>query len=436
MRVLFVSSSNVIAAHLAYLMTLEGHEVKLFIDDRDRKEDFKNLVKKTNNWRKELTWVGKGSESLIVFDDIGYGTEQDELRSQGYSVFGGSELADKLESDRHYGHTIFTEAGIKTVPMQNFNSFQSAIDFVKNNRAAWVIKQNGHASKSLNYVGHFDDGRDVINVLENYKENFKGEHTITLQQKIKGIEIGAARYFNGTDWVGPIEMNVEHKKFFPGDIGPATSEMGTLAWYEDNENNKLFQETLGKLKPHLQKINFRGDIDINCIVNETGAYPLEATPRFGSPIIYLHAEIHKSPWGEFFKAIADGKSYNLKWKKGYGIVVLLTVPPFPYTKKLKELSPKGLNIYFDSDITEKDFEHIHFEGVALREKSGEKQYYISDYQGYVLYVTAVERTVRLARKKTHELIKHIYIPKMFYRHDIGVGFIEDTYSKLHEWGYL
>lgn len=118
MRVLFISSSNIIAANLAYVMKNEGHDVKLFIDDEDRKENFENMVPKTNDWRKELGWVGK--DGLIVFDDIGYGKAQDELRALGYSVFGGNKLSDKLETDRQYAQEIFAECGIKTVPIKNF----------------------------------------------------------------------------------------------------------------------------------------------------------------------------------------------------------------------------------------------------------------------------------------------------------------------------
>jgi cystathionine beta-lyase family protein involved in aluminum resistance len=35
-----------------------------------------------------------------------------------------------------------------------------------------------------------------------------------------------ARFFNGNDWVGPIEINVEHKSFLNDNIGPLTAEMG------------------------------------------------------------------------------------------------------------------------------------------------------------------------------------------------------------------
>lgn len=422
------------ATNLAYKMVQEGHDVKLFIDDEERKEGFDNLVPKTTDWRAELGWVGKGDDSLIVFDDIGYGIEQDKLRAEGYSVFGGSELADKLESDRQYAQEIFAQCGIKTVPTVDFNGIDEAISFLKEHKGAWVIKQNGDAPKMLNYVSNFEDGRDLINVLENYKTNLEDEMgTITLQEKIEGIEIAVARYFNGNDWVGPIELNIEHKKLFPDDIGPATSEMGTVGWYIDGENNKIFTETLAKLKPYLKEIKYKGAIDLNCIANKSGVYPLEATPRFGSPIIYLQIELHTSPWGELLKAIADGKEYSLQWKRGYGVVVVVVAPPFPYQKKIQSISPKNLNVYFDN-ITKDDFTHICFEGVAFNNIN--KQYYISDHQGYVLYVTSVDTDIALAQERVYKIIENIYFAKMFFRNDIGSNFMEGDHEKLHGWGYI
>ncbi len=432
-NILFVSSENMIAPHLAVRLKQEGHSVRLYLPP-EAQTNFSGLVEKTQDWRQELFWVGKNG--LIIFDDIGSGKVQDDLRKEGYTVFGGCELGDKLESDRQYGQAIFAKYGIKTVPLKTFKDILDAIQFLKDNRGAWVIKQNGNASKSLNYVSHFADSRDVASVLENYNRNLKSQaRAITLQERIDGVEIGVGRYFNGNDWVGPIEMNVEHKKFFPGDLGPPTSEMGTLAWYDDNEaENKLFQETLAKLKPYLQEIGFRGDIDINCIVNETGAYPLEATPRFGSPITYLHDEIHQSPWGEFLYAVAKGEPYKLKWRRGYGIVILITVPPFPHNKKLPQNSPYGLNIYFDDKLKKDEWRHFHFEEMALR--AGENQYYISDHRGYVLYITGMGQTVEQAQNKVYGLANKVYIPKMFYRNDIGNRFIKSGMDKLREWGYL
>lgn len=435
MNILFVSSASMIAPDLAYRLKQEGHQVKLFFPNPELRLNFEGLVEKTGDWRQELPWVGK--TGLIVFDDVGSGKVQDELRAEGYSVFGGCELGDKLEADRSHAQTVMAEHGIKTVEIKNFKDIPSAIKYVKENNGSWVIKQNGHSSKSLNYVSMFDDGRDIINVLENYARIPKYQlRSITLQRRIQGVEIGVGRYFNGHDWVGPIEINIEHKKLFPGDLGPPTSEMGTLGWYDDDEHNRLFQETLAKLKPYLQKINYRGDIDLNCIVNEEGAFPLEVTPRMGTPIVHLHDELHRSPWGEFLKAVADGRPYNLKWQRGYGIVVMLTVPPFPYSKKLKQFSSFGVNIYFDKKMTPADLRHLHFEEAAKRRDNGSQPpFYISGFLGYVMYVTAVAESVESARHKVYQLIHKIQIPKMFYRNDIGSSFVRENRHKLEELGY-
>lgn len=433
MNILFISK-NINAGNLALKLREEGHDVKMFIEEAVGKNCFDNLVHKTYDWRKDLQWVGKSG--LIIFDDSGFGKIQDRLRKKGYSVIGGCEFADKLEYDREYGQQIFAQYGLKTVPLKDFENIEDAILYIQENPNAWVVKQSNKGSKILNYVGFFKDGRDVISVLKNYLQNKAiNWHKISLHQRIEGIEIGVGRFFNGSDWVGPIEFNLEHTKFFPDDIGPTTSEMGTLAWYGDNEKNKLYQETLAKLKPYLKAINFKGDMELNCIVNETGAYILEATPRFGTPIVHLQSEIHKSPWGEFLYAIAQGKSYNLKWNKGYGIVILLAVPPFPYSKRERINIFQGVNIYFDN-LSQSDMTHVHFEEVALRMGLDYKQYYISDSQGYILYVTGMGKTVKDAQNAVYSIAKRIIIPKAFYRNDIGNSFIKKDYAKLKKLGYI
>ncbi len=433
MKILFITT-DLIAGNLAHIMTQEGHDVKLYIHEKQQRRNFDYLVKKTKNWKKEIDWVGK--DGLIVFDDVGYGKIQENLRKKGYTVFGSSFLGDRLELDREHAQDIFKKHGFKTKETKDFNNIIDAIEFVQKYPKRWVVKQNGSASKTINYVGHFKDGRDVISLLKNYAIDKKiNKERITLQERVDGIEIAVARAFNGTDWVGPIKLNIEHKKFFPGNIGPTTSEMGTLSWFTENENNKLFKETLGKLKSYLQKANFRGEIDINCIVNEKGAFPLESTSRFGSPIVHLHSEIQTSPWGEFLYAVAKGIQYDLKWKKGFGVVILVAVPPFPYAKKIQDMSDFfGLNIFFDK-ITPEELNHIHFEEVS-RDVDNREQLYISDTRGYVLYVTGVGKNTEESMEKTYGIIEKIIIPKKIYRNDIGLKFITEDSKKLKEWGYL
>ncbi len=433
MNILFISS-ECIAGNLAILLKKEGHNVKLYIKNKDDRQNFDNLVEKTNDWEKELKWVGK--EGLIVFDDVGWGKVQDDLRKKGHKVFGGCKMADKLEQNREFGQKIFNELGLKTVELKDFTDIEEAIFFIRDNPKKWVVKCNDHSRKFMTYIGEYACGKDTVSVLKSYYNNRHiNRERITLHERIDGIEMGVGRYFNGTDWVGPIEINFEHTKMFPDDVGPVTSEMGTLAWYDDNEKNKLFVDILNKFKPYLQSIDFRGDFEINCIVNEKGAYPLEVTARMGTPIVHLHSELHLSPWGEFLYAIADGKKYDLKYKKGFGIVNLIATPPFPYGKKHSKETLYGINIYLDR-LNDKEMESLHFEGVSMRVGGKDQgQHFISTDEGYIAYTTAVADTVEKARQKSISIITKIVIPKAFYRNDIGKDF-EQQIPTLKKWGYI
>ena len=432
MRILFISK-NGLGVNIAKLMHESGHEIKLYIKQKKSKQIFDFIVPKINNWRKELSWVKK--DGLIVFDDCGLGKTQDTLRKKGYKVFGGSEIIDKLEYDREYSQEILNQSGMNVFPLKSFKNVIDAAEYAKDNPDFWVIKRNGDNHKFISYVGEKEDGKDVLDLLKNYSLIKKiNKESLTLQKKVSGVEIAVGRFFNGKDWVGPMCINIEHPHLFSGNIGPYTSEMGTLAWYTDEEN-KLYKETLGKLKKYLIEVKYRGDIDINCIVNEHGIFVLEATPRLGSPIVHLQSEIHDSGWAELMLSIASEKQFDLQYKKGYGIVFLIAVPPFPFNGVFKTEMCNGLSIDL-SKCNKEELKHIHFEEVSKRIIGGKEDYYISDHEGYILYVTSHAPTIKEAREKALNIIKKIHVPKMFYRNDIGLKFENEDFQKLKDWGII
>jgi len=437
MRVLAVLSKDGDALDLACRLVREGNEVTIAIEDDEYSEIGGGFgVRKVRNWKDELSWVGK--EGLIIFDQSGWGQVQDELREEGFSVFGGSEGGDRLEFERANAQAIFRQLGMRTVPSIHFSSADDACEFVKKHNDRWVVKQNGHADKCFSYDGKFEDCRDMLNLLDNYKKFNGGEcYSIDLQKRVEGVELAATRYFNGTDWVGPIMMNMEHKELFPGGLGPRTDEMGTLMWWDSDEDNRLFSETLARITPYLREIKFRGCFDINCIVNRDGAIPLEATPRFGYPTIHAESALMLSPWGELLKAVADGRQYAPKWRQGFGIV--LAVPPFPYETINNKYDPHGLEIYFREDLQPGDWQNFHFSEVLKRDASGSgdrPEYVVMSSRGYVMCVSGVGATAREARDRAYGLAKKVHIPKMFYRNDIGQKFMETDRALLEQWGYI
>ena len=435
MRILFISQ-ELIAVELCVALQVEGHDLRLYIEDRGLRDCYDGMAKKTLDWRQELPWVGKNG--LIVFDDVGFGDEQDRLRKEGYRVVGGSFFGDKLETDRNYGQQMFDRCGIKGICSHNFSSPKEAISFVKNSKSQWVVKQNGGHISSLNYVGMLKNNEDVIGILSNYDDmGIRGVH---LQQKVSGIEIGVGRYFNGSDWVGPIEINVEHKSLMPQGIGPKTPEMGTLMWYDDDEKNSLFQMTLGRMRGYLREVDFHGDIDINCIVSGSDIYPLEATARFGTPSTSCQMEIHVSPWGEFLSAIADGTPYDLEYRTGYAVVVTMAVPPFPFMQLPQEYTSDGMAIHFIKSPSEAEAKHYYFEEVLYGKRRIDgllrRQFFVAGKKGCVGYAGGFGATIPEARNVAYSRVRNIVVPKMFYRDDIGLDFLQNGKKQLEKWGWL
>jgi phosphoribosylamine---glycine ligase len=430
-RVLFISN-ELIGADLAHQLKREGDDVRLYIDNPTDRGCFEGMVAKTSDWRAELDWVGK--EGLIIFDDVGYGEEQDSLRAAGYKVIGGSRDGDRLEQDREYGQHVLKEAGVSTPAtfMTLRLSLDQAIDHIKSHGGQWVIKHNTH-NTTLTYVSVIDDGSDAIDMLMRYKNLDEDTHEFSIQKKVDGVEIALGRFFNGRDWVGPIVFNREHKHLAAGDTGPLGAETGTLMWYEYDAGNRIFEQTLGKLREHLSRSRYIGYIDLNCIIaGPDEIYPLELTSRFGSSTNQLQSEMNITTWHDFFHAIARGQDFDFRSKQGYGINVALTIPPFPYRIVDDSLDLKGTRVYFRDALTEEEISHLHFEDTAYDNGS----YVIAGNSGLVLYVTGVGRTVHEARDSVYSLISKIYIPKMFYRTDIGLPFFEHDLKRLQQWGWI
>ena len=280
--------------------------------------------------------------------------------------------------------------------------------------------------KGILFLGHDEDGKDIIEVLEHNKTSWsKKIKNFQLQKFAPGVEVAVGAFFNGEDFIYPVNINFEHKKLFPGDIGPFTGEMGTLMYW--SPPNTIFNLTLIKIKDELIKCGYRGYIDINCIANARGVYPLEFTCRFGYPTISVQAEGILSAWDEFMYALAARQPYELKTKKGFQVGVVVALPPFPFDDK------DEFNIYRDSSIIFKkqNLDGIHFGDVKLVDGD----WHLAGNSGYALVVTGSGITVMEARHTAYNRLDNILLQNSYYRTDIGLRWNSDS-DKLQSWGYL
>ena len=252
--------------------------------------------------------------------------------------------------------------------------------------------------------------------------------TFQLQKFVTGVEVAVGAFFNGKDFILPINVNFEHKRVFPGDIGPFSGEMGTLMFW--SEPNKIFKITLEKMKPALTESGYIGYVDLNCIVNGKGIYPLEFTTRFGYPTIPIQLEGIIMSTGEWFYKLAKGENFELKTKRGFQIGVRIFVPTCFVGPKDKET----LEMYHDLPILFKkpdNLDGIHIEDI----KKEDGVWRIAGTSGCLMVITGSGSTVNEARQQVYTRIKNIMIQDMFYRTDIGMKWNTDS-DKLQTWGYL
>ena len=204
-KFLFVSIDALIS-DTAWQVVKEGHYAKYYIENKEVKDVADGFVPKTANWEKDVDWA-----DIIVFDDVlGQGTKAQKLREQGKLVVGGTAYTDKLEDDRTFGQEELKKAGVNIIPYEEFSSFDSAIQFVRKNPNRYVIKPSGPAqnTKSLLFVGEEDDGVDVIQVLEAYKKIVNTQIKVfQLQRRVAGVEIAVGAFFNGKQFVYPLNIN-------------------------------------------------------------------------------------------------------------------------------------------------------------------------------------------------------------------------------------
>ena len=241
--------------------------------------------------------------------------------------------------------------------------------------------------------------------------------------------MGVGAYFNGADFLEPACLDWEHKRFFPGDLGELTGEMGTVVTY--SRTKRLFDRTLAKMAPFLRDNGYCGYINLNTIVNERGIWPLEFTCRFGYPGYAILDPLQITKWADLFRVMLDRSTLRFDTERGFSVGIVITTPPFPYCRETVE-EPIGLPILFAEDLLPAERRHLHYGEIGL--KNG--VLVTSGMSGYTLVVTGVGETIEAARDAANTLADKIVVPNARYRRDIGTRLINDEFRKVEALGLL
>ena len=399
----------------------EGHAVKVAVSHPLAQETLAGLVDRVDDWRAHLDWLKEGPDlGIVLFESVseGFGALQDALRRAGHHVIGGSAHGDRLENDRAHAQALLGEIGFPSGHVWRFSQASEADRFIAAHPGRYVLKFSGPGFSSHdNYIGQLADGADVRAMLA----GMEPDADFILMRFIEGVEMGVGAYFNGERFLEPACLDFEHKRFFNGDLGELTGEMGTLVTYD--RTGVFFRRTLQRIEPHLRGHGHVGYVNLNTIVNQDGIWPLEFTCRFGYPGFAILQPLQRTGWGEIFAALIERDRPRFETEPGFCTGVVVTTPPFPYTRE-EVAAPIGLPVVLPSNA---DPEHHHFGEIGA---NGRGQLATSGLYGWTMVVTGTGMTIEASKAEAYARLRRIAIPNMRYRLDIADRQIGGEWSEI------
>ncbi len=416
-----------------YLRLIEGgHTVKAAIGNPLCHGTLAGMVERVPDWRGELDWVrAAGADGIILFENVAdsRGALQDELRRDGFHVVGGSAYGDRLENDRAFAQGILSAAGLPTARVAEFDSEAEAARFIAAHPARYVLKFNGPGfASSDNYVGRLSDGRDVRAMLAARLRGHEAASFI-LMEHVEGVEMGVGAYFNGQEFLAPACLDWEHKRFFDGDRGELTGEMGTVVTYD--RSRRFFERTLRPVAGLLRDAGHCGYVNLNTIVNARGIWPLEFTCRFGYPGFAVLDPLQATPWADIFRAMTSGIPLPIATRPGFAVGVVLTTPPFPYTRKQID-EAVGLPVLLDPALSAEDRRHLHFGEVGM----AHGHLATSGLYGWTMVATGTGADIATAKTHAYLVAGQVFAPNLRYRSDIGDKLIGGEFAAVERLGLL
>ncbi len=358
MRLLIIDNQGV-ALEWAIRCQDVGHAVKHFIPQTEKTKHigrgFVDVVEDLEKW---LLWP----ELIFLCDNTKYLRHVERARLAGIKCIAPTDDTAAWELDRSKGQEVLRRAGVSVPAYVEFRDYDKAIAYVKKRMDRFVSKPNNDDDKSLSYVAKSPE--DMVYMLERWKRAGKLKSSFLLQEFIGGVEMAVGGWFGPHGWNAGWCENFEFKKLATGDLGVATGEQGTVLRFVSN--SKLATKVLKPLTSFLQKSNYVGYVDVNCIIDEAGKpWPLEFTMRPGWPTFQIQQQLlwddpsdplKKPDPAQWLYDLATGKDSKPFRSERVAIGAVLSVPDYPYSHMTRK-EVVGIPVY---GLTPLVRESIHF----------------------------------------------------------------------------
>ena len=408
MKILFISKSGD-GLGMAHHLYREGHEVLFHTKESGFQYAGLGVIDVVRSWRPHLDSV-----DLVLSDMVGFGHIEKTLKKLDKKYLGFNELIDMFELDRDKQMQVFNRAGIRIPDTVSYSSPIEAEDHAIPSEGV-VIKPSGNLETGKTML--VKDKRTFQYALE----QFATDQKLIVQRVIQGVEVSTEGWFDGRRWAG-FNHTFEEKRFMDGSKGPHTGCMGNVVVPAPVRNQLV--DNLKRLEGFLLATGYRGPVDLNTIVNQSGIFALEATPRFGYDAIEALTELTEMNLSEILFRTSTGTLDQIPFRNGFAAAVRLSIPPFPNGEA--SVRDRGLPVLGTNPMTA----HHHWTDLYWDKRDKVAKWAGSD--GVLMKVTSYGRTLKKAMSLAYERVDKVHAMDLQYRSDIGVRVV-DEWNLLKKW---
>ncbi len=338
----------------------------------------------------------------------------DALQAEGLRAFGPTRDAAMIESSKVFAKNLMQKYGIPTAKYRVFDSYDKALEYVREIEYPAVIKAEGLAlGKGVVIAGDFSEAGDALRSMMVEKAFGQAGLRVVIEEYMTGPEVSVLTFTDGRTVI-PMVSAQDHKRAYDGDQGPNTGGMGAFS------PSRVYTPDIAReveeciIRPTVKAMAeerrpFKGVLYFGLMLTPQGPKVLEYNARFGDPETQVVLPRLKTDIVDIFEAVIDGRldEINVAWEDNAAVCVVLASGGYPKSYRT------GYEI---SGIEEalKDPDVMVFHAGT---KKIDGKYYTSG--GRVLGVTAIAKDLDTAIHKAYQSVNNIYFENMHYRRDIG-----------------
>lgn len=352
---------------------------------------------------------------FVAPDDPLVGGLVDELKAEGFRVFGPDKKAAILEGSKAFSKDLMKKYKIPTAAYETFDNPEEALSYLETAQMPIVLKADGLAlGKGVLICNTLDEAKAGVKEIMLDKHFGSAGNRMVIEEFMTGREVSVLAFVDGKT-IRTMTSAQDHKRAKDGDLGLNTGGMGNFSpspFYTEEVDafckQYVYQPTVDAMAAEGRE--FKGVIFFGLMLTSKGPKVLEYNARFGDPEAQVVLCRMKNDIMDVVDACIDGtlERIQLQFEDNAAVCVVLASEGYPVSYE-KGFEIKGLENFAGKE------DYYCFHAGSKFDDMGR----IVTNGGRVLGITATGKDLKEARSKAYAATEWVDFGNKYMRHDIG-----------------